>query len=162
MKQFHRETLPAHAVATSVIETAWRILGMVKTEVGRAQASDLTLTQMRSLGFLLGSPGASLSELAEDLGLQMPTTSKVVEGLVQQKWVVREVVPDNRRKLTLRITAKGRKVVDQAAEPAMTRMAELLAQLTAKERKTVEHAMSLLHPLVMPASLRDRSDTNAA
>ena len=161
MKQFHDETL-ARATAESVIETAWRILGAVKAAIGREPAAGLTLTQMRALGFLLGSPGASLSELAEDLGLQMPTTSKVVEEMVRQKWVVRQVVPENRRKLTLSVTAKGRKAVEKAAEPAMTRMAELLSQLTAKERKTVEQAMVLLHPLVMPGNVRDRSETNAA
>jgi len=82
--------------------------------------------------------------------------------MVRQKWVVRQVVPENRRKLTLSVTAKGRKAVEKAAEPAMTRMAELLSQLTAKERKTVEQAMVLLHPLVMPGNVRDRSETNAA
>ncbi|MEO5814650.1 MAG: MarR family transcriptional regulator [Gemmatimonadaceae bacterium] len=162
MKQFHDETLAGRQAATSVIETAWRVLDMVKTAVGRQPASGLTLTQMRSLGFLVGSPGASLSELADDLGLQMPTTSKVVEEMVRQKWIVREVVPGNRRKLTLRITAKGRKAVAKAAEPAMTRMAELLAQLTTKERQTVERAVTLLLPLVTSARLRDDSETNAA
>ena len=49
-------------------------------------------------------------QLAEDIGLQMPTTSKVVEELVQQGRVLREVVPGNRRKLTLNITADGRDV----------------------------------------------------
>jgi DNA-binding MarR family transcriptional regulator len=162
MKQFHDETLADQAAANAVIETAWRVLGMVKAEVTRAQPTDLTLTQMRALGFLMGSPGASLSELAEDLSLQMPTTSKVIEEMVQKRWVVREVVPENRRKLALYVTAKGSKAVGKAAEPAMTRMAELLGQLSAKDRKTVERAMSILHPLVMPTSLRDRTETNAA
>ncbi|MEO8334371.1 MAG: MarR family transcriptional regulator [bacterium] len=162
MKQLHDETIASQAAANAVIETSWRVLAMVKAAVGRAEGSGLTLTQMRSLGFLLERPGASLSELAEDLGLQRPTASKVVEELVQQRWVVRKVVPDNRRKLTLNVTAKGRKVVEKAAEPAMSRMAELLAQLTPKERDTVDRAMTLLHPLVIPANLRDRSETNAA
>ena len=162
MKQFHDETLAGHAAASAVIETAWRVLGLVKAEVTQSQPTDITLTQMRSLGFLLESPGASLSELAEDLGLQMPTTSKVVEELVQKRWVVRDVVPENRRKLALNITAKGQRAVEKAAEPAMTRVAELLAQLSAKDLKTIERAMSILHPLVLPANLRDRSETNAA
>ena len=153
---------PTAAAAHAVIETAWRVLGMVKAEVGRRETPGLTVTQMRSLGFLIESPGASLSQLAEDLGLQMPTTSKVVEELVQQGRVIRDVVPGNRRKLTLNITASGKDAVEAAAEPAMTRMAELLAQLTAEERTTIVRAMSLLHPLVLPASLRDRNETNAA
>ena len=152
MKQFHDETSPP-SEAHVVIETAWRILGMVKAEVGH-RPPELTLTQMRALGFLIGTPGASLSELAEDIGLQMPTTSKVVEELVQQGRVVREVVPGNRRKLTLNITADGRDVVGRAAQPAITRMTELLAQLSSGERATIARAMSLLLPLVVPAAVR--------
>lgn len=157
MKQFHDEKIAGRVAAQSVIETAWLVLGMVRAEVARTPGSGLTLTQMRSLGFLIGSPGASLSELAEHLGVQMPTTSKVVEELVQQRWVIRDVVPDNRRKLTLSITPKGRKVVEKAAEPAMTRMAVLLDQLSVRERQTIARAMSLLHPLVLPGSHQGRS-----
>jgi DNA-binding MarR family transcriptional regulator len=161
VKQFHDETRSARAAAAhAVIETAWLVLRMVKAEVGQRQTSSLTFTQMRSLGFLIESPGASLSELAEHLGLQNPTTSKVVEELVQQGWATRDVVPGNRRKLTLSITGSGRQAVELAAEPAMTRMAELLAQLSEKDRETIERAMSLLHPLVQLSGPRDRDETD--
>lgn len=147
-------------MAHTVIQVAWRVLRMVRAEVERRPTPELTLTQMQSLGFLISNPGASLSELAEHLGLQKPTTSKVVEELVQQGRVIREVAPGNRRKLTLHITASGSEVLGSAIEPAITRMAEMLARLTADERQEVERAMSLLHPLVQPGGSHVRTETN--
>ncbi len=149
MKQFQRETKPRHsAAAQAVIQVAWRVMRMVKTEVTQGQATELTPTQMQSLGFMISNPGASLSELAEHLGLKMPTTSKVVDELVRNGRAEREVVPGNRRKLSLNITGSGREVVETAAEPAVMRMAQLLGRLSAHDRVVVEQSMSLLHPLM--------------
>lgn len=132
MKQFHNETVPPPAQA--VIQVALRVLRMVRAEIARQPGRELTLTEMQALGFLLSNPGASLSELADHLGLQKPTTSKVVEELVQQGRISREVVPENRRKLALNISESGREALELAAEPAMSRMTELLARLTEEER----------------------------
>ncbi|MDQ2665483.1 MAG: glycoside hydrolase family 3 C-terminal domain-containing protein [Gemmatimonadota bacterium] len=149
MKQFQRETKPRHvAAAQAVIQVAWRVMRMVKTEITAAPPSELTPTQMQSLGFMISNPGASLSELAVHLGLKMPTTSKVVDELVKSGRAEREVVPDNRRKVSLTITESGRAVVESAAEPAVTRVAALLGQLSAQERSVIDQSMSLLHPLV--------------
>ena len=131
---------------------------IVRAEVEKRQTPELTFTQMQALGFLLTSPGTSLAELAAHLGLQSPTTSKVVEELVRQRRVTRTALAGNRRKLSLCITASGRKVMEAAAEPAVTRMATLLGQLNVKERAVVERAMSVLHPVVQPTSDRDATN----
>ena len=156
MKQFQRETKRRHTeAAQSVIQVAWRVMRMVKTEVTHGRTTELTPTQMQSLGFMISNPGASLSELAEHLGLKMPTTSKVVDELVRTGRAERAVVPANRRKLSLNITDAGREVVESAAEPAVFLMADLLGRLSAQERKIVEQSMSLLQPLVQSVGSTD-------
>src|SRR5947209_4062645 len=98
MKQFHDETdAGAAATADAVIQVAWRVVRIIRAEVERTQATDLTLTQLQTLAFVYSSPGACVSELAAHLSLGMPTTSKVVESLVQQRRLARKIVPDNRR-----------------------------------------------------------------
>ena len=152
MKQLRDETIgPNAGVARAVIQVAWRVMQVVKTQVSQGQRADLSLTQMQTLGFLISKPGASLSELAQDLALQMPTASKVVEELVRQGRVSRTVVSDNRRKLALHVTARGARLMETAAEPAMARVAELLGELGVRDRAVVDRAMSLLRPLVEPA-----------
>jgi DNA-binding MarR family transcriptional regulator len=163
MKQFPNETDSLPGVAHRVVEVAWRVLQITtKTVLCQRPAPELTPTQMRALGFLLGSPGASLSELAQHLGLQKPTASKVLEELVQRGRVSRDAVPGNRRKLALHITPSGQAALEAATAPANTRVAELLARLSAEERETVARAMSLLHPLVQPGGVAGRTTTHAA
>ncbi|CAN5315247.1 glycoside hydrolase family 3 C-terminal domain-containing protein [soil metagenome] len=158
MKQLPHETVAVNASsARLVIQVAWRVMQVVKAEVAQGQRADLTLTQMQSLGFLLSNPGASLSELADDLLLQMPTASKVVEELVRQGRVTRTVVAGNRRKLALHITARGARLMESAAKPAMQQMAQRLGGLSERDRGAIERAMTLLQPLVQPVGATERA-----
>ena len=150
MKQFQDETDTSAATADAVIRGSWRVIRIVRAAVESRQTTDLTMTQLQTLSFLFSTPGASLSDVATHLGLQMPTTSKVVDSLVQQHRVARTSVPGNRRKLSLHITAAGRKVMGSAARPGMSTVAELLGQLTVRERRTVDRAMSLLQGALQP------------
>jgi DNA-binding MarR family transcriptional regulator len=152
MKQFHDETDTPAAAASAVIQASWRVIRIVRAAIESRRTTDLTMTQLQALAFLVSAPGASVSEVAAHLGLQMPTTSKVVESLVQQGRVARKSVPENRRKLSLHITAAGRRVMGSAGRPGVTRMAELLAELSERDLSTVNRAMFLLQPIVATAS----------
>lgn len=155
MKQFHDETDTLPATADAVIQASWRVIRIVRAAIERGHTTELTMTELHALAFLASVPGASLSEVSAHLGLRMPTTSKVVEGLVQQGRVARKSVPGNRRKLALHVTAAGRKVMTSAARPGVAAVAELLAQLSAQERRSVEKAMSLIQPVVQTAVSQD-------
>jgi DNA-binding MarR family transcriptional regulator len=143
-----------------IVQVAWHVLRIVRGAVDQTQTPGLSLTELRALGALAAAPGASLSEVADELGLQNPTASKTVETLVQQGLVVREVVPGNRRKQALYLTARGAEALDAAAGVAFTAIDDLLARLTPADRETVERAMALLHPLVHATDAHDRDMTH--
>ena len=151
MKQFHDETDDV-AAADALIQVSWRVIRIVRAAIESRPPTDLTMTQLNALAFLAATPGASVSEVAAHLGLQLPTTSKVVESLVQQGRVARTSVRGNRRKLSLHVTAAGRRVMRSAARPGMTTIAERLGRLTARDLATVNRAMSLLQPAIQPGA----------
>jgi DNA-binding MarR family transcriptional regulator len=149
MKQLRPDTVRLAPVAHDLIQLSWRVLRITTRAVlDRPEAPSLRPTQLRALGVMLGSPGVSLSELADQLGLQKPAASKVVDELVRRRLVRREIVPHNRRMHALHVTARGERALDAATSPAGERVAELLARLDARERDTVARAMALLLPLV--------------
>ena len=149
MKQLPRETARLAPVADSVIQVSWRVLQVTTRAVLEQPGTPaLTPTQLRALGVVLGNPALSLSALAEQLGLQKPAASKVIDELVRRRLVRREVVPHNRRMHALHVTARGETALAVAAAPASARIAGLLRQLDARERHTVARAMTLLLPLV--------------
>ena len=73
--------------------------------------------------------------------------SKLMDGLVARNLVKRQTHPDDRRRLTLALTARGRTMLQTALEGARACLAERLAALPASERSAVAKAMQMLRPL---------------
>lgn len=54
----------------------------------------------------------ALNDLAELIGLDNSTLSRTVNNLAENEWVTREVNPDDRRYIMIRLTESGRKVYE--------------------------------------------------
>jgi long-chain acyl-CoA synthetase len=80
---------------------------------------DLSLPQYRVLS-LLGDGSSASSALAHRLAVSPPSVTAVVDGLVARALVTREADAGDRRRLTLQLTADGRKLL-RAAEIAVDR-----------------------------------------
>jgi DNA-binding MarR family transcriptional regulator len=138
-------------MAPLVIEVSALVMRRVRSELRRSGTTGLSFTQMRSLGCLHHTPGLSLSEVSEFLGIGAPTTSKTIDELVQDGLVRRETAADDRRRVTLHVTDEGKRALAIAAAPAQRQLDEMLETLPLADREIVERAMELLLPLVNPA-----------
>lgn len=118
------------------------------------QTADLTLPQFRALAFLNRRGSASLTDVAEHLGLALPSTSKLIDGLVERKLVTREFDRTDRRRVTLGLDRRGHSLLQVAIRAAQTHLSERLARLSPNEMATVVQAMHLLRLLF--ASERER------
>lgn len=151
MKSFAVENeggeLPADTTR-KVMEVAALVIRFLKCEL--RQVEELTFSQIRALMYLRETPGASLSEVAGFLGLQAPTTSKLVDEMVQHGLVHRETAEDDRRRVLLQSTREGVQALERALMPAHAALAALLAGLSDADRETVGLAMDRLHPLLRP------------
>jgi DNA-binding MarR family transcriptional regulator len=148
MKVFAIEnTIPAVPVAEGIVELASRVVQLVRSEVRQHQTTGLPVSQIRALKFLKENPGASLSEVAESLGLGAPTVSKAINELVEGGMVSRTGDSADRRRVTLHATEGGLAALREASEVAHAQVAKLLAPLGEEEVAAVERAISLLQPL---------------
>jgi len=125
--------------AQALMETAPQIMQSIRVEMRRGQ--------FRTLRFIQRNPDSSLSDLAEHLGLTLPSVSKLVDGLVKQKLVSRKESPEDRRKITLLLTDTGTAMVDSARADARSHLADKLKQLSDDELQTISQAMQILHPI---------------
>jgi DNA-binding MarR family transcriptional regulator len=161
MKNFQDETIlsvsPEQA-ADAVVQVAAQVMRDFREEVRRRPTHGLTLTQLKALGYLKAGAGSSLSDVAEWLGLGAPTTSKVIDELVQQEMVARETDAEDRRRVTLHITPRGRRSLQSVREPAVQALAQRLAVLSDDERAAVARAVELLQPLFGPGGACGRED----
>ena len=115
--------------------------------------SGLSMTQCKALlelGGLGGSEEAwQVSDLAEVFGVSVPSMSRAVDGLVKKRLATRVEDPNDRRARQVKITAKGKDLVDTLATIRMTGLQAFAATLTAAQRRKLDAAVD---------SLMDRED----
>jgi long-chain acyl-CoA synthetase len=74
---------------------------------------DLTLPQFRVLGILAEGSSAA-SGLADRLAVRRPSITALIDGLVARGLVDRRQEQDDRRKVALRLTKEGERILDEA------------------------------------------------
>ena len=132
--------------AHELMDTAPQIMQSVRMEMRRDRGSDISIPQFRTLRFIQRYPDSSLSNLAEHLGLTLPSVSKLVDGLVKQKLVVRQESTADRRRLTLLLTQAGTSIVNSARASAQANLAKKLRRFSDDDLETICQAMKLLRP----------------
>ncbi|MEV5607448.1 MarR family winged helix-turn-helix transcriptional regulator [Streptomyces sp. NPDC052225] len=87
----------------------------------------IVTSQFEFLRFLRDHPGSRVADLATEFAIGIGATSKGIDRLDKQAWVVRRTNPADRRSSLLDLTPEGLRLVE-AAEATFTRT---LAELTA-------------------------------
>lgn len=93
---------------------------------------DLTMGQFRTLWVLSTDQPLSVGQLAQRLGVGQPSTSRMIDRLLQEGLVERWDDPTDRRRALVRLTPRGQETVAGAARPASDdreRLLELFARL---------------------------------
>jgi len=110
----------------------------------------MSLPQFRSLVRVNRTPSTSLSAVAEHLGASLPTTSRIVGGLVDRGLLDRADNRTDRRQIALVITRRGKAVLQAARRGAQKKMEAELFALTDRQRAAVAAAMEILGNLFGP------------
>ena len=133
--------------ARQLLDTTPQIMRSIRAEMRSHRGHDLSVPQFRTLTFIHRNPEVSLSHLADHLGLTLPSTSKLVDGLVNQKVVTRRESKEDRRRLTLALTKNGEDILRVARGATQDHLKNILGELSADELSTIVRAMNLLQPL---------------
>ena len=86
----------------------------------------IVTSQFEFLRFLRDHPGARVADLAAEFAVGIGATSKGVDRLEKQGWVVRQPNPSDRRSSLLALTDDGLQLVDAAEETFTEGLAELI------------------------------------
>ncbi|MCX6094522.1 MAG: MarR family transcriptional regulator [Candidatus Bipolaricaulota bacterium] len=133
--------------AQAVLDTVPLVMRAVRTEMRSRRGPDLSVPQFRVLVFVRRQPGASLSEVAQQVGMTLPSMSKLVGGLVARGLVSRTPSKTDRRRLVLILTLKGNALVESARRGAQAGLARRLSGLSQEDREAVAQALSALDAL---------------
>ena len=130
----------AHEVL-DVVPLAMRVIRKKLREHGTQL---LSVPQFRTLLFISRNEGASLSEVADHIGLTLPSMSALVDGLVTRNFVTRRTHPDDRRRVDLTLTQQGETTLHSARNATQDYLKERLARLPETERATIVKGMRIL------------------
>lgn len=101
----------------------------------------LTAAQLFVLGKLGETGCSSLNELADRTFTHQSTVSTVVSRLVDQRLIARQAAPEDRRRLTLSLTARGRRVLAAAPDAAQDALIAAVSALPSAARRQVGQAL---------------------
>lgn len=135
------------------MEAIHPIMQFVRTEMRSQREPSLSVPQFRVLAYLNRYPGASLSEVAEHLGVTRATASAMIERLVQRNLIDRAEQPQERRQIMLKLTELGSDRLQQMQEVTRYKIAEQLADLTTQELADVSAGLLILEQVFKAASV---------
>lgn len=103
--------------------------------------SELTLTQLTALQYICHTPNITLKELAEKMVIAQSSASELVDRLVKMKYVERKVSPEDRRRITLSLSNKGKKFIEQHIKENKSFFEKLLKHISIEEQREYLAAM---------------------
>jgi DNA-binding MarR family transcriptional regulator len=110
----------------------------------KLQQWQLSVPEWRVLACLMDVEGLSVGELAAMALMKQPGLTKVLDRMEREELLTRRGTPDDRRRVTIHLTAKGRARVKPVQRAAMAHEAELLKQFSDEQRATIKSALDLL------------------
>ena len=135
------------SAARQVMETVPLVMRTIRGQLRSHRRADITVAQLRAMGYIDRNAGASLSDLANHIGLSMPSMSKLIDGLVSRKLVTRASDTLDRRRICLSLTPLGREELKAAHRFTERYLADRLSGLGEADLQTVTHAMEVLKVL---------------
>ena len=152
MKTFHNETILSKTkqsldTASLLMEVVPGIMSYIRTEMRRRRMPGLSVPHFRALVFIYHHEDASLSQVAEHVGLKLPSTSKIVDALAARKLVIRRQSQEDRRLIRLKLSSSGLNELVRTKHSVETCLADILDALTPEERAGIITALKTLRPL---------------
>lgn len=133
--------VPTHELASQLRVAVARLSRRLRAE----KADDaLTDSQMTVLALISRHGVQTLSQLSDFERVRLPSMNRTVNSLVADGYVTREPSTDDRRKVLLEITVTGAQLVLDTRRQRDEWLHSRLAQLTPRQRRTLNEATEIL------------------
>lgn len=126
---------------TDAMLTASRLLVAVSARSIASVDESITLPQFRLLVVLRSRGPSKLAALAEHLGVNPSTATRMIDRLIATNLVSRHVNPSSRREVVVELTETGASVVSRVTWQRRQQIAEIVAQMPGKHRRELVEAL---------------------
>lgn len=118
--------------AASAIAEAWPAL-MSGTDIDFLSKNNITSSQLITLTTILFLHKCTMGQLSENLHVTMPTVTGLMDRLIKLKFVVRSKSNEDRRKVYIELTPKGKALIGNLQTIVRRKWERLLSVLSAAE-----------------------------
>jgi DNA-binding MarR family transcriptional regulator len=137
-------TPTADECANELIDVIPDVMQVLRSEVRRQRGRDLSILQLRALIYLSRFPGATLSAVADHVGLTLSSMSTQVSKLVKRNLVTRTESAHDRRFVTLTLTAVGEANLISLRDGTQSSLAVHIQHWSEEERAMVMQGLAVL------------------
>jgi DNA-binding MarR family transcriptional regulator len=148
----------ADAVTDAVL-TASRLLVAVSARSIASVDESITLPQFRMLVVLSTQGPLKLSILANHLGVNPSTATRMIDRLTASDLVSRQVNPTSRREIVLELTTTGAAAVNKVTQRRRHEIAQIVARMPAKHRHELIEALEAFSEAGGEPPAHDHYDT---
>ncbi len=138
------EADPPMGSDVEVLQQATRMLAGVALRSVEVLHGAVTLPQYRVLAVLADLGEARSARVADALGLEASTVTRLVDRLAAAGHVRRSSDPTNRSAVTLQLTASGRGLVEQVVGWRLRELTRILLCLKPADRVSLTSSLALL------------------
>jgi len=105
-------------------------------------SDDVTLAQQRVLVLLATADSQTMGQLAEQLGVNPSTATRVCVRLEDKKLIRRRTDVEDRRTVLVQLSARGLRLVEGVMERRRAMIAQILADMPAPARRRLAGALA--------------------
>lgn len=113
---------------------------------------DITMAQAKLLYVVATAGELSMSEIAQQLGVTISTTSGAVERLVELGLLARTEDPANRRQVCVTVTETGAATLEQVRELSIHQLRTLFERMSDTDLGVIERAIRIMTAAASTAS----------
>src|SRR5215469_7081297 len=125
---------------------------VVSTQMQEWAQLELTIGQLKVIMILAGHPGMTISQLAESLSIGKPSTSILVDRLVQQGLLQRTEDEADRRRTLVTLTAAGNDLTTRLHQGNIERMVQWYSALAPDDLAALRRGLEALAKVAAPAA----------
>jgi DNA-binding MarR family transcriptional regulator len=130
--------------AREILDVVPLVMRDIRTQMRTRRTPDLTVPQFRTLLFVSRNAGASLSPVADHMGLTLPSTSKLVDDLIKSGLMTRQEHALDRRRVSLVVTQRGSTLLEASRKWTLSYLTKKLEGISNAEAETILQAMKAL------------------
>lgn len=137
----------ADATARALLDIVPLVMRAIRAEMRSNRKAELSVPQFRVLSYVHRRGSTSLSDIAEHMGLTLPSMSSMVDALVGRRFLDRRPDSQDRRRVAIALTDGGQEAWAAAHNATRDSLIRRLRGLGPEKRAELEAALATLRRL---------------